>query len=243
MDLDFSVVWTYLPTLLHAAIMTVVLTLVSQFIGTIAGFLLALGRLSKMAWLRWLVWTYVWIFRGTPVLLHLFFVYYAAPAFGITLDAFPAAVIAFSVSSAAYNTEIFRAGLQAVHVGQIEAAQAIGMRYPAIVRKILMPQAVRIIIPAYMSNFISHTKNSSLASAITVQELMLTAQMIYSSTYRAIEILTATGVIYLCLTSCLTGLQLLLERHMRFEDRGLSARRRRLLKISDGAVQALEASA
>jgi ABC-type amino acid transport system permease subunit len=186
-----------------------------------------------MPWLRALVWGYVWIFRGTPVLLHLFFVYYAAPAFGVTLEAFPAAIIAFSVSSAAYNTEIFRAGLQAVHVGQIEAAQAIGMRYPSIVRKILLPQAVRIIIPPYMSNFISHTKNSSLASVITVQELMLTAQMIYSSTYRAIEILTATGVIYLGLTSCLTGLQYFLERFVAFEQRGLSPRRRRLLKVKD----------
>lgn len=243
MDLDFSVVWKNLPTLLNAAIMTVVLTLISQFIGTIAGFFLALGRLSRMAWLRGLVWTYVWIFRGTPVLLHLFFVYYAAPMFGVTLDAFPAAIIAFSVSSAAYNTEIFRAGLQAVHVGQIEAAQAIGMRYPAIVRKILLPQAVRIIIPPYMSNFISHTKNSSLASVITVQELMLTAQAIYSSTYRAIEILSATGVIYLCLTSCLTGLQVLLERQMKFEERGLSARRKRLLKVIDGEPVAIAASA
>lgn len=243
MDLDFSVVWKNLPTLLNAAIMTVVLTLISQFIGTIAGFFLALGRLSRMAWLRGLVWTYVWIFRGTPVLLHLFFVYYAAPMFGVTLDAFPAAIIAFSVSSAAYNTEIFRAGLQAVHVGQIEAAQAIGMRYPAIVRKILLPQAVRIIIPPYMSNFISHTKNSSLASVITVQELMLTAQAIYSSTYRAIEILSATGVIYLCLTSCLTGLQVLLERQMKFEERGLSARRKRLLKVIDGEPAAIAASA
>ncbi|NLS07052.1 amino acid ABC transporter permease [Rhizobium sp. P32RR-XVIII] len=243
MDLDFSVVWKNLPTLLNAAIMTVVLTLISQFIGTIAGFFLALGRLSRMAWLRGLVWTYVWIFRGTPVLLHLFFVYYAAPMFGVTLDAFPAAIIAFSVSSAAYNTEIFRAGLQAVHIGQIEAAQAIGMRYPAIVRKILLPQAVRIIIPPYMSNFISHTKNSSLASVITVQELMLTAQAIYSSTYRAIEILSATGVIYLCLTSCLTGLQVLLEGQMKFEERGLSARRKRLLKVIDGEPVAIAASA
>lgn len=235
MELDFSVVWKYLPTLLNAVVMTVVITLISQLIGTVSGFFLALGRISRFAWLRGAVWTYVWIFRGTPVLLHLFFVYYAAPVFGLTIDAFPAAIIAFSISSAAYNAEIFRAGLQAVHVGQLEAAQAVGMRYPSIVRKILLPQAVRIVVPPYMSNFISHTKNSSLASAITVQELMLTAQMIYSSTYRAIEILTAAGVIYLCLTSLLTGLQLYLESRMRFEERGLSARRKRLLKVVDDA--------
>lgn len=238
MDLDFSVAWKYLPTLLNAALMTIALTLISQAIGTTAGFFLALGRISKTAWLRCLVWTYVWIFRGTPVLLHLFFVYYAAPAFGVTLDAFPAAIIAFSVSSAAYNTEIIRAGLQAVHPGQVEAAQAIGMRYPAIVRRVIVPQAIRIIIPPYMSNFITHTKNSSLASVVTVQELMLTAQMIYSSTYRAIEILTITGAIYLFLTSCLTGVQLALERFTAFDVRGLTARRKRQLLIGANGLRA-----
>lgn len=238
MNLDFSIVWTYLPLLLKASLMTIALALLSQAIGTTCGFFLALGRLSKRSWLRWTVWTYVWIFRGTPVLLHLFFVYYAAPAFGLTLDAFPAAIIAFSASSAAYNSEIIRAGLQAVHPGQVEAAQAVGMRYSAIVRRIVLPQAIRIVIPPYMSNFITHTKNTSLASVITVQELMLTAQMIYSSTYRAIEILTAAGAIYLVLTSVLTGLQLYLERMLAVERRGLSARkRRRLLMDRVGAVR------
>jgi His/Glu/Gln/Arg/opine family amino acid ABC transporter permease subunit len=236
MNLDFSVVWIYLPALLQATVMTVVLTLVSQTIGTTIGFFLALGRMSRQPWLKWAVWTYVWIFRGTPMLLHLFFVYYAAPMFGVVLEGFPAAIIAMSASSAAYNCEIIRSGLQAVHKGQIEAAMAVGMTYPKIVRKIVLPQAVRIVIPPYMSNFISHTKNSSLASVITVQELMLTAQMIYSSTYRAIEILSAAGVIYLCLTSCLTGLQLWLERVTDVEQRGLSARRRRRLLLDEPAL-------
>ena len=236
MNLDFSVVWIYLPALLQATVMTIVLTLVSQTIGTTIGFFLALGRMSRQPWLKWAVWTYVWIFRGTPMLLQLFFVYYAAPMFGVVLEAFPAAIIAMSASSAAYNCEIIRSGLQAVHKGQIEAAMAVGMTYPKIVRKIVLPQAVRIVIPPYMSNFISHTKNSSLASVITVQELMLTAQMIYSSTYRAIEILSAAGVIYLCLTSCLTGLQLWLERVTDVEQRGLSARRRRRLLLDEPAL-------
>src|SRR6266705_2420557 len=111
-------------------------------------------------------------------------------------------------TAAAYNAEIIRAGLQAVHRGQLEAAYAVGMSYGQVVRRIIVPQAVRIIIPPYMGNAISHCKNSSLASVITVPELMLTAQMIYSSTYRAIEILTVTGAIYLVLTSCLSALQM-----------------------------------
>lgn len=238
MNLDFSVVWTYLPILLKASLMTIALAVISQAIGTTLGFFLALGRISRHGWLRWAVWGYVWLFRGTPVLLHLFFIYYAAPAFGLTLDAFPAAIIAFSASSAAYNCEIIRAGLQAVHPGQVEAAQAVGMGYFTTVRRIVLPQAIRIVVPPYMSNFITHTKNTSLASVITVQELMLTAQMIYSSTYRAIEILSAAGVIYLMLTSGLTLLQLWLEKTLAVEKRPLSGRkRRRLLMDRVGAVR------
>lgn len=236
MNIDFSVAWKYLPLLLEGTVMTVVLTLLSQAIGTSLGFLLALGRASQLGWLRWLIGIYVWIIRGTPLLLQLFFVYYAAPLFGIVLDAFPAAIIAMSASSAAYNCEILRSGIQAIHRGQIEAGQAVGMTYVGIVRHIIVPQAARIVIPPYMSNFISHTKNSSLASVITVQELMLTAQVIYSSTYRAVEILTMTGAIYLVLTSCLTGLQLLFEYWTAYEQRGLTGRQRRRLLLDRPAL-------
>jgi len=232
-SLDFTVAWLYLPILLKATVMTIVLTVLSQTIGTALGFLLALGRMSSRPWLRGPVLAWVWVVRGTPMLLHLFFVYYAAPAFGLTLDAFPAAIIAMSASSSAYNCEIIRAGLQAVPRGHVEAAQAVGMTYGGIVRRIILPQAIPIILPPYMGNFISHTKNSSLASVITVQELMLTAQMIYSSTYRAIEILSVAGLIYLVLTSCLTWLQLYLERVTSYEARGLSRRRRRRLLLEE----------
>lgn len=238
MELDFSVAWTYLPVMLEATLLTIMLALVTQTIGTSIGFVFALGRTSRFGVLRFAVWAYVWLFRGTPVLLHLFFVYYAAPLFGVTLDALPAAIIAMSLSSAAYNTEILRSGIQAVHKGQIEAAEAVGMRYGRIVRRVVAPQAIRIVIPPYMSNFISHTKNTSLASVITVPELMLTSQMVYSSTYRAIEILSVAGLIYLVLTSCLTGLQLWLERRTSYETRGMSRRRRQqFLGASDASVR------
>jgi polar amino acid transport system permease protein/cystine transport system permease protein len=233
MQLDFSVAWKYLPFLLQAALMTIALTVLSQVLGTVAAFFLALARMSRRAWLRRPVIVYIWVVRGTPLLLHLFFVYYAAPAFGITLEAFPAAIIAMSASAAAYNAEIIRAGLQAVHRGQVEAAYAVGMRYGQVVRRIIVPQAVRIIIPSYMGNAISHTKNSSLASVITVPELMLTAQMIYSSTYRAIEILTAAGAIYLVLTSCLSALQMYCEHLTAYEERGLGEGRRRRLRLDE----------
>src|SRR5437588_5238996 len=231
MHLDFTVAWRFLPILLQASLMTIALFVLSQVLGTIAAFFVALARMSPRAWLRRPALVYIWVVRGTPLLLHLFFVYYAAPAFGMTLDAFPAAIIAMSASAAAYNAEIIRAGLQAVHRGQLEAAYAVGMTYGQVVRRIIVPEAVRIIVPPYMGNAISHCKNSSLASVITVPEVMLTAQMIYSSTYRAIEILSAAGCIYLVLTSCLTGVQLWLERVTAYETRGLSRRRRRKLGL------------
>jgi len=234
MNIDFSMVIPYLPILFQAAGVTIVITLLSQAIGTVLGFFFALARMSNIPVLRGVVWTYVLIFRGTPMLLHLFFVYYAAPAFGVTLEPFPAAIVAMSLSTTAYNCEILRAGLQSVHPGQIEAAQAVGMSWPRILRRVVIPQAMRVAIVPYMTNFISHTKGSSLASVITVPELMLTAQMIYSSTYRAIEILTAAGAIYLLLTSSLTLLQLWLEKYLRYDERGLSGRRRRQLLLPAG---------
>ena len=241
MHLDFGVAWKYLPILLQASLMTIALFVLSQVLGTLAAFFVALARMSPRGWLRRPAMIYIWIVRGTPLLLHLFFVYYAAPALGVTLDAFPAAIIAMSASAAAYNAEIIRAGLQAVHRGQVEAAYAVGMRYDQIVRRIVLPQAVRIVIPPYMGNAISHCKNSSLASVITVPELMLTAQMIYSSTYRAIEILSVTGLIYLALTSALTALQLYLERHTAYEARGLGGARRRRLRL-DAPLPSMPAS-
>jgi polar amino acid transport system permease protein/cystine transport system permease protein len=236
MNIDFAQVLPYIPILLKAALLTIFLAVVTQLCGTAFGLLLALGRDSRHGIVRSAVFIYIWIFRGTPVLLHLFFVYYAAPMFGLRLEALPAAIIALSMSSAAYNAEIIRAGIHAVHRGQLEAAQAVGMTYPRILRQIILPQATRIVLPPYIGNFISHTKNTSLASVITVPELMLSAQTIYSSTYRAVEVLTIAGVIYLAMTTVLTLVQLYIERST-VERRGLSARRRRALGLGNATQE------
>lgn len=233
MNLDFSVVPAALPFLLQGAVLSIVLTVASQALGTFFGFFLALGRMSRRWPVRGAVWLYVWIFRGTPLLLHLFLIYYGAPLVGITFDAIPAAIIAMTISSSAYNCEIIRAGLQAVGRGQIEAAQAVGMRWFRIVWKIVVPQAIRVIIPSYMSNFISHAKSSSLASVITVPELMLTAQQIYSRNYRTLEILMITGAIYLAITTSLTLVQLFLEHWTDYQTRGVSRARRRRLALEE----------
>jgi polar amino acid transport system permease protein len=241
MTLDFGPVVRFAPALVDATVMTIFLAIVSQAIGTVAGLLLALARMSPRFWLRYPALVYIWVARGTPALIHLFFIYYALPTFGIRFEPVPAAILAFSISSAAYNAEILRAGLNAVAVGQIEAARAVGMTYPGIVRHIVLPQAVRIIIPPYMSNFISHVKNTSLASVVTVRELMLTTQMIYTTTFRAMEALLVTGTLYLVLTSLVSLGQLWLERLFSFEDRRLSPRRLARLGLGpDGTAPAAE---
>ena len=127
MDLDFGSLIVYLPFLVAATWMTIYLAVVSQVIGTVAGLLLALARMSPRFVLRYPALLYIWVARGTPALIHLFFIYFALPTIGISFDPVPAAIIAFSISSSAYNAEILRAGLTAVAPGQIEAARAVGM--------------------------------------------------------------------------------------------------------------------
>jgi polar amino acid transport system permease protein/cystine transport system permease protein len=234
LNIDFAQVLPYLPVLLKAALMTIFLAVVTQVCGTLFGLVLALARDARLKVLNVAAFVYIWVFRGTPVLLHLFFVYYAAPLFGLRLDALPAAIIALSMSSAAYNAEIIRAGIRAVPRGQTEASQALGMTWPLVLRFVVLPQAMRIVLPPYVGNFISHTKNTSLASVITVPELMLSAQTIYSSTYRAVEVLTLTGIIYLTITTVLTLAQLRLERAN--ATRSGSTPRRKKLRSSRGPL-------
>ena len=225
--LEFAPILPFAPLLLQATVMTIFLAVSSQALGTVAGFFVALARLSPYRALSYPAFAYVWVIRGTPALVHLFIIYFGLPSIGITLEPLPAAVIAFSLSSAAYNAEVIRAGLQSVAVGQIEAARAVGMKMPTTLRRIILPQAMRVVAPPYMTNFIDHVKGTSLASVVTVRELLLTTQLIYSNTFRAMEALLVAAAIYLVLTSVLSVGQMRLERHLAFERRTPKARRLR----------------
>ncbi len=229
MSLDFASILPYAPLLFQATLMTIFLAITSQVIGTVCGFLLALARMSPLKILSVPAFLYIWIARGTPPLIHLFLIYFGLPTIGITLEPLPAAIIAFSITSAAYNAEVLRAGLQAIQPGQIEAARAVGMSYPTILWHIILPQAVQVVTPPYMSNFISHVKSTSLASVVTVRELLLTTTFIYSNTFRALEALIVAGAIYLFLTSFLAIGQLALEHYVAFDKRPPSRRRLRRL--------------
>lgn len=203
MEFDWEVVPQYLPLLLSGTAVTIEVSVLTLVIATILGTFLALARMSKAKALRVPASVYIWIMRGIPQLLVLFFIYYAAPSFGLRLPAFVAAVIGMSLNSIAYNAEIIRAGIESIPHAQTESARAVGMSYPQTMWRIILPQATRVIIPPYINNAILLVKNTALVSVITVPDLMLNAQQVVSSTYRSFEILGTAGLIYLALTSVL----------------------------------------
>ncbi|MCM3714427.1 amino acid ABC transporter permease [Halalkalibacter oceani] len=217
--IQWDMVITYLPALLKGALVTIEVSLLTLVIATIAGTFMALMRMSNNRFIRTFAFIYVWIMRGTPLLLILFFVYYAFPSWGITLPAFAAAVLAMSLNSTAYKCEIIRSGISAIPKGQTESAIAIGMSYWQVFRRIILPQATRIVLPPYMSNAILLVKNSALVSVITVSDLMLNSQQIYSATYRPVEILGTAGVLYLIMTSCLMLFQNWAEKKLSYYSR------------------------
>lgn len=212
MDFDFGVIVEYLPLLLEGARMTVLVSGLSLIIATVLGTFVALLRISRLRVVRGITATYLWVMRGTPLLLVLFFIYYALPRLGISLPALVAAVVGMSLNATAYNAEIFRAGIQAISKGQTDAAHAIGMGYGKLMRRIILPQAARIVIPPYINNAILLVKNSALVSVITVPDLMLNATQVVSSTFKALEIFSVAGVLYLTMTSALMLLQIWSER-------------------------------
>jgi His/Glu/Gln/Arg/opine family amino acid ABC transporter permease subunit len=219
MNLDFSVVGSYLPLLIKGLLVTVEVSAITLVLATIAGTFMAMARLSHRKPLRIVSGIYVWIMRGTPLLLVLFFIYYAAPNVGVRLPAFAAAIIGMTLNSTAYKTEIIRSGIEAIPRTQTEAALAAGMSHAQTMRRIILPQAVRIVIPPYINNAILLVKNSALVSVITVPDLMLNSQQIVSSTYRAVEVLSAAGLMYLLVTSALMLVQRYSERRFAYYSR------------------------
>ncbi|WP_126424986.1 amino acid ABC transporter permease [Brevibacillus marinus] len=212
--MNLEVIVNGLPFLLKGAVITFEVSILAIIFGTILGFVLCLMRLSHIRIIRGLAFAYIWLFRGTPLLVVLFLFYYAAP-FGITLSAFQAALLAMSLNAAAYKGEIIRAGMLAVHKGQIEAAEAIGMTPWQIMLRIRIPQVIRLIIPPFINNSVILLKESAQVSVITVPDLMLNAQNQYSSTYLPLETLGVAALLYLILTSSLMLLQTWSEKRLR----------------------------
>lgn len=202
------------PLLWAGLIFTIPLTLLSFAFGLAVGLGAALLRLFGPWPLAAVVRFYVWIIRGTPLLVQLFLIFYGLPSIGIVLDAFPAALIGFTLNIGAYSSEIIRAVIGSVPRGQWEAAYSIGMTWSQTMRRTILPQAGRVAVPPLSNTFISLVKDTSLAAAITLPELFQSAQRIVAVTYEPLILYVEAALIYLAMSSILSALQVRLEERL-----------------------------
>jgi polar amino acid transport system permease protein len=193
----------FMPTLVKATGMTLLLVLITMAISPVGGLFIALGRISRMKVLSGFFWCYIWIFRGTPLLLQLFFIYYGLPSLGVTLDPFPAAVLGLGLNYSAYLAEIMRGAIESIEAGQMEAAKSLGMTYWQAMRRIIIPQTYKRLVPPVGNEFIALIKDTALVSTIAMVELMRAANQIYSATFN-VFILFQAALVYLALTSIFT---------------------------------------
>ncbi len=194
---DFSGAQSYMPEILMGAAITIELTVCVSVLCLVVGLIVALLRLSRVPILRLAAGVYVEALRGTPLLLQLFYVYFVLPAVGLRIPAFTAGLIALTLNYSAYVSEVYRAGIKAVPKGQVEAAYALGLSRGNTMRLVVLPQAMRIVIPPMGNYFISLFKDTALASTVTVHELMFSGQDIASTNFQYFAVYTIIGAIYL----------------------------------------------
>ncbi len=197
---------------LDAALMTLWISLASLGIGMLLGLVAAAGQEAPWRPVRAAILFYLWLFRGTPVLLQLVFAFNVLPVFGLVLPAYVCAVLALGLNEGAYMTEIMRSGIRAVGPGQRLAARALGFEDRQIMLWIVLPQALRIVIPPIGNQFNGMLKLSALVSVIGVKELLLTADQTASMNFRYLETLTVAGLYYLCMTTALMVIQHFIEQ-------------------------------
>ena len=225
--MDFEVIIEYFPRLLQGAVTTIELVIISGIIGSLLALPIGLARHSHRWWLKALPYAYIFFFRGTPLLVQIFLVYYGIAQFESIRESslwpylrepYWCAIIAFSLNTAAYTAEILRGALGAVPRGEVEAAKSIGMRKLQLYKRIMLPRALGMIMPAYGNEVILMLKGSALASTITLLDLTGMARTIIARTYTPIEIFLAAGVIYLLMSMAIIQLFRYLEmrsnRHM-----------------------------
>ena len=224
MNLDFSFIVEYMPYYFEGIKYTLLISFVAVLFGAVFGSLLFYMKSSnfhiwKIKPLKIIAVDYIEIIRGTPMILQIFIVYAGAePFFGMDLSALQAAFVAIALNSAAYVSEIVRAGIDAVDKGQMEAARSLGMKKSTAMMLIVVPQAVRNILPAIGNEFVAVIKESSMASVVGVGELMYAAKIVQGSTYRSLEPLIVAAGFYFILTFTLGRVISLIERRMKVSD-------------------------
>jgi His/Glu/Gln/Arg/opine family amino acid ABC transporter permease subunit len=209
--------------LLAGLLLTIELTFVVIFLSLVFALLVALGGLSRFWPLQWLVRSYIELIRGTPLLLQLVYIYYVLPEFGIRLNSFTAGVIGLTLNYSAYISEVYRSGIQAVPKGQHDAAAALGMTRALAMRRIILPQAIRIVIPSLGNYFISLFKDTALCSAVSIQEVLFTAQILAAQNFQYFTLYTVVGFMYFAVSFPAARLVGYLERITRA---GYAGRRR-----------------
>lgn len=202
----------FLPILLQGVKLTVLVTIGSLVLSTLLGLVWALMRVSGIKVLDVSARVIVNFIRGVPIIVQLFYIYFVMPDFGIALSALQAAIIGLGIAYSAYQAENFRAGIEAIDHGQIEAAQSIGMGWWMVMRRVVLPQAFRIVLPPYGNVMIMMLKDSSQASTITVAELALQGKLIASSTFKNTSVFTLVALLYLCMSLPLMYLVSRLEK-------------------------------
>ncbi|MBI2781151.1 MAG: amino acid ABC transporter permease [Chloroflexi bacterium] len=257
-DLDFFLRFVFQPSpaLLSGLAITIYVAVFAQLAGTILGTLSALAGMSRLRLVRAISGIYVWFFRGTPLLVQMFLVYFGTPYLLGGLDLFPrdvnigfinlrgailAGLVALSINEGAYMSEIVRAGILSVDLGQTEAAKSLGMTYGLTMRRIVLPQALRVIIPPLGNEFNNMLKTTSLMSIIAVEELFRVAQAANSATFKAFEAYFGVALYYLALTTIWSAVQGRIERRLgasagRERQPGLWARMLGLSRSRDGQV-------
>lgn len=219
MNLDFSQIVPYIPFILEGIWVTLKFVIISIIFGFVLGTILALFKISRIKALNFIGDAYTSIFRGTPLILQLMLIYFAVPQLtGYDISPFLSAILAFGLNSSAYVSEIIRAGIQAVDKGQTEAAQALGIPYRLMMKDLILPQALKNILPALMNEFITLTKESAIVSTIGYLDLMRRAQVVGADTYRNFEPLIFVGLIYWILVMILTMMGKVVERRMKYSD-------------------------
>ena len=198
---------SFFRILIPGLTVTIPLTLISLSLALVIAIFVALVQFANVKGLKEIARFYIWVVRGTPLLVQLFIVFYGLPNIGILIDPFPAAVLVFAINEGAYCSETIRAGLEAIPSGQKEAGEVIGMSYMQIMRRILLPQALRISFPALANSIISMTKDTSLAANITVAEMFMVTQRIVARTYEPLALYIEVGLIYLIFCTILTKIQ------------------------------------
>ena len=215
MDFDFDLFITSMPALLKGALVTAQLTLASLTIGFCIGIVGGVARLSKNRLIGGAALFYVTIMRGVPLLVTLLFLYYGLPSAGIMLDAFTVAIIALSITNGAYVSEIIRAGIQSIDPGQMRAARSLGMSYEKAMRRIILPQAVRRVLPPITNESLTLLKNTALVSTITLSDLLRSGLEIMTWQANTFSPFAGVALIYLLMTMPLVWLNSHFEKRYR----------------------------